>query len=232
MDEPRTKWEQLQSRFKNSWFGIIVLALIALAVFLSQVGDATKKVIDWIRPLPAADLWVQPMPPRIEPLEQFRELVKSAGPDTIYAVGATFHFGLQHDGTGEEVISINSLDVRVDAYDPRAGCPYTLTGDRIFGAGEAPLRVFDVRMSRGRVEAVQRKDQRNGPIMRGRSNNLLDIEPPLPLVLRKTEIEKIIVTFIVDDAGRYRIGLSIRYTNRNGPKTAEIPSVAICKPQE
>jgi hypothetical protein len=70
--------------------------------------------------------------------------------------------------------------------------------------------------------------------MRGRSKNLLDVDPPLPLVVRKAgdDIEKMKVTFIVDDGAQYRIGLSIRYTNREGPKTATIPPATICKPRE
>jgi hypothetical protein len=231
MDDAKTKWERLQSRFKNSWFGIIILALIAVAVSLSQVGDTVKKLGGWVGPTPAAELRVQTNQP--EPLDPFRDELKSAGPDTIYPFGATLRFDLRRVGGGDEQVSINGLYVRVDDYQPRGACPYTMPGDRIFGAGSAPPRVFNVRMSEGKVRAVQRKDEQNGQMYRSVSSNLLDGESPLALRLQKTvdEIETFIVTFIVDDPARYKIGLSIRYTNRNESKTVETPSVAICKPE-
>ncbi len=232
MEDRRTRWERLQSSFKNSWFGITVLGLIAVAAFLTQVGDSIKRASDWIRvPLEAG---LRQIEPSIEPLDKFRHLVSFVGPEPIFPVGATLQFSLVHNLEGEEVISIAGLDVSVDSYVSGAMCPFTLTGDRIFGHGEAPLRVFTVHMADGRVSSVQRKEQRNGPIMHGRNSNLLDIDPPLPLVLRKTndDIEKIVVTFIVDDAAQYRIRLSLRYSNRGGQKTATISSVNICNPRQ
>jgi hypothetical protein len=231
MDNAKTKWEQVQSRFKNSWLGIIVLSLIAFAVFLTQIGDSVKKLNEWIRPAPVADLRYQPV--FIEPLDKFRDLVTSPGADAIYPGGAKVRFNLTHDGRDDGVININSLDVTV-AHEPRFSCPYRLTGDRIYGAGESPLRQFDVFMSGGKIEAVERKEQRNGPVMRGRSNNLLDLDPPLPLVLHKTgdDTESILIIFHQDDPGRYKIGLSLRYTNRNGFKTADVASLAICDSQD
>jgi hypothetical protein len=231
MNDAASLWEQVQSRFKNSWFGITILALIALAVFLSQVGDSVKKLMDWMPP-PAADLTIERMP--IDPLPEYRQLVKAAGPDTVYPGGAMISFGLRHDRGGEEEITIKSLDVRVDAYEPQGACPYTLTGDNIFGAGERLPREFTVWMSRGKVEEVRRKAQLNGPIMRGRSNNLMDTEPPLRLFVKKTgdETEEFVIRFIQDDPGRYRIGLSTRYTDRNELKSAYIASVAFCRPAD
>ena len=172
--------------------------------------------------------------PEITPLEKFSDKAMRVGSDTIYPVGATFKFDLVHNGPGDEVINIDGLDVRVDAFDPSAACPFTLTGDRIFGAGEAPLRVFTVHMAGGKVSSVQYKPARDEQMRRGKSNNLLDTEDSPPLRLQKAgdETEAMKVTFIVDDAAQYRIGLSIRYANRDGPKTFAVPSATICKPRE
>jgi hypothetical protein len=236
MEDAKTRWEQLQGRFKNSWIGIIILALIALTAVLAQVGDLAKKVSEWIRPAPAANL--RPIAPSIKPLDQFSDKAVRVGLDTIYPVGATFDFNLVHDGPGDEVIIIDGVDVRVDAFEPGVDCPFTLTGDRIFGRGEAPVRVFTVYMADGRVSSVQYKPAPNEGMRRGHSNNLLATEGPegtaTRLRLRKAgdETEAMTVKFIVDDAAQYRIGLSIRYENRNGAKVASFPSVTVCKPRE
>jgi len=233
MEDDKTRWEQLQTRFKNSWIGIIMLALIALAAVLTQIADSAKKVSESIRPAPAANL--RPIAPSITPLDQFSDKVVRVGSDTIYPVGATFDFSLVHDGAGDEVINIDGLDVRVEAFERGAACPFTLTGDRIFGHGEPPVRVFTVYMADGKVSSVQLKPARNEPMRRGHSNNLLATEDtPTPLRLRKAddETEAMQVKFIVDDAAQYKIGLSIRYANRNGAKVATIPSVTICKPRD
>ena len=229
-DDAKTKWERLQRRFQNSWPGIAILALIALAAFVTQVGDLVQRVHEWIRPEPVADLKIESN--TIQPLEKFRDLVTSSGPGTIYPVGALVGFSITHDGGGEEVVQINGLDIAVTSYEPQAACPFTLTADQIHGAGEAPLRQFDVLLSHGRVEAVQLKEDRNEPMRRGHSSNLLDIDPPLPLIIKaRDDIEEIKIAFYADDPGRYGIDLSMRYTNSAGLKTAHVASVAFCKPE-
>ena len=103
------------------------------------------------------------------------------------------------------------------------------------GHGELPVRVFTVYMADGKVSAVQFKPAPNEGMRRGHSNDLLATEgAPTRLILRKAgeETEAMEVKFVVDDAAQYRIGLSIRYANRNGVKVATIPSVTICKPGE
>jgi len=230
VSDANTKWDQLSSRFKNSWIGVVILALIAVAAVFAQFSGLITKI--WEGPPPAADL--RRIEPEITPLEKFSDKVTTVGSDTIYPVGATFKFALVHNGAGEEAINIGGLDVRVDGFDADAACPFSLTGDRIFGAGEAPLRVFTVHMADGKVSSVQYKPAPDERMKRGKSNNLLDTEDAPPLRLRKTgdETEAIKVTFIADDAGRYRLGLSVRYANRDGRKTATIPSATICKPRE
>jgi len=225
-----TRWERLQRLFQNSRLGIAILALIAVAAFVTQVGDFVQRVHDWIRPEPAAELKIQSN--TVRPLEKYRDLVTASGPGTIYPVGALVSFAMTHDGGGGEVVQINSLDVAVTSYEAGAACPFTLTADQIHGAGEAPLRQFDVLMSHGRVEAVQLKQDRDGPMRRGHSSNLLDIDPPLPLIIKATDdIEEIKIAFYADDPGRYGIDLSVQYTNSRGSKTAPVASVAFCKPQ-
>src|SRR5262249_5899917 len=150
-------------------------------------------------PIPAPEALIQSV--SVERLPQYRDLPNPAGAQSIYPGGATVRFVARHDGKGDETISISSLDVKV-AQDAQAPCPFKLTADDIQGAGEGPLREFDVLLSGGKVKAVQRKEQRNGPVMRGRSDNLLDIEPRFPLVLRKGEDpEQIIVNFAALDSG-------------------------------
>ena len=173
-DGKTTRWEQLQSQFKNSWIEIIILALIALTAVLAEVGDAAKKVREWIAPAAAANL--RPIVPSISPLDQFSDKAVGVGSDTIYPVGAIFAFYLVHDGLGDDVITFNGIDVRVDTFDPGVVCPFTLTGDRIFGQGEPPARVFTVYMAAGKVDNVQYKPAPDKQMRRGKSNNLLAIE--------------------------------------------------------
>src|ERR1700750_331651 len=71
--EPRTtgmsdtKWDQLQTRLKNSWIGIVILALVAIAAVVAQFGDSVKKVSEWMGPAPAANL--HPIVPTVTPLD-------------------------------------------------------------------------------------------------------------------------------------------------------------------
>jgi hypothetical protein len=235
MKDAKTRYQRFVDRFQNSWVGIIVLVLIALTAGLAELGDSAKKVIEWVRPAPAPAANLRAIAATIKPLDQFSDKAVRVGSDTIYPVGATFDFNLVHDGPGEEVINIDGVDVRVDAFEPGAACPFTLTGDRIFGHGELPVRVFTVYMADGKVSAVQFKPAPNEGMRRGHSNDLLATEgAPTRLILRKAgeETEAMEVKFVVDDAAQYRIGLSIRYANRNGVKVATIPSVTICKPGE
>jgi hypothetical protein len=231
MEDQKTRWDRLQIRFKNSWIGVIILVVVALTAFLVQIGDLARKVSGSIRPVPAAQL--RTITPSIKPLDQFSDKAVRVGSDTVYPVGATLDFNLVHDGAGEEVIIVESIDVRVDAFDPGLACPFALTGDRIFGHGFAPVRVFTVYMANGSVSSVQFKPAPAAPMKRGNSNNLLATEETrLKLEKAGDDIEAIAVTFILEDAARYRIGLSVRYENRNGAQIATIPPVTICKPRE
>ncbi len=231
MGDGGTLYDRLLTSFKNSWLGVVILSLIAVAAVVAQFSGLFAALWIWLFP-PAAEL--RRIEPEITPLEKFSGNVIRVGSDTIYPVGATFKFGLVHNGGGEEVIIVEDVDVRVDAFQAGAACPFTLTGDRIFGAGDAPLRVFIVHMADGRVSSVQYKAAPDERMKRGKSNNLLDTENSPPLRLRKAndETEAMKVTFIADDAAQYRIGLSIRYTNHDGPKTVTIPSATICNPRE
>ncbi|MEA2942341.1 MAG: hypothetical protein QOD09_2870 [Bradyrhizobium sp.] len=232
MENPKTRWDQLQSRFKNSWIGIIILALIALMTAVAQVGNSTKTMIASVRPSPAAEL--RPITPTVTPLEQFGDKVVGVGPGAIYPIGATLEFKLVHDGLGADDISIDGVDVRIDAYDPSAACPFRLAGDRFFGGLEAPVREFTVFLADKKVSSVRYKAAPNEPTRRGHSNDLLATEDSSTwLKVRKNDdTERMKVKFIAEDAAQYRVGLSIRYSNRDGAKAATIPSIAICKPQE
>jgi hypothetical protein len=227
-----TKWDQLQSRFKNSWLGLALLTVIALVVAATQLGDSTKKLIEWVRPIPAPQALIQSV--SVEPLPQYRDWPRPTGAAAIYPGGAIVRFVARHDGKGddgEKTINLYGLDLKV-THDPQIACPFKPTGDDIRGAGEGPLREFIVLLSNGKVEAVQRKEQRSGPVARGRSDNLLELEPRFPLVLRKGEDpEQIIVNVAAVDLGHYQVGLSMRYTSRTEVKTADITSVSFCKPQ-
>ncbi len=228
----KTKWEMLQHRFKNSWFGIAILSLIAIVIFLSQIGDSWNKLVTFIRPAPAAELRIQSF--QSMPLPQYSSLVSSQGSDTIYPIGAIVRFDLRHVGPAAETISINSLDVNI-SYDAQSTCPFELTGDDIFGAGFPPLRVFQVRLSHEGVKAVKWRKNMGAPIMRGRSDNILDLEPPRHIVLRGKDgedVEAIQIQFVADDPGRYNIGLAASFTNSEGIKEADITSITVCKPRD
>lgn len=232
MDETKTKWEQLQTRFRNSLPGIIILSLIALGGLVTQVGAALKWISDWVRPEARADLILQQMP--VEPLEQYQNVprIDGAGNEAIYPVGAVVKFELRHNLQSSEEVRVNSLDVEVEAYDPRANCPFELTGDEFRGAGQSELRTFMVVLASGKVEGVQRREDQK-PVMRGRSTNLLNLDPPVVLTLRKQQaesVETIRVKFLAADAARYKVGLSIGYSSQQGLRTQKIAPVAICKP--
>ncbi len=171
MEGQTTRWERFQIWFKDSWIGIIILALVAIMASLSQIIDFAGKVSRSIRSTPAAQLLT--ITPSIKPLDQYRDKVVRVGSDTVYPGGAVFDFNLTHDRAGEEVIIVDSIDVRVDAFDPGLACPFALTGDRIFGHGFAPVRVFTVYMTNGGVNSVQFKPASDAPMKRGNSSNLL-----------------------------------------------------------
>ena len=228
----KTKWEMLQHRFKNSWFGIAILSLIAMIIFLSQLGDSWNKLTTLIRPVPAAELRIQAF--ESKPLPQYSSLVSSQESDTIYPIGAIVRFDLRHVGPADETISIGSLDISI-SYDADSACPFKLTGDSIFGAGFPPLRVFQVRLFHGGIKAVSWKENAESPIIRGSSNNILNMEPPRHIVLYgkdHEDVEAIQIQFVADDPGRYNISLAASFTNREGIKKADISSIKVCKPRD
>ena len=237
MDQPKTKWDQLQDRFKNSWIGLTVLGLTALAVALSQLSDSAKKLVEWLRPTPVvnisapvADVLVPAV--LIEPLQHYRELAKLAGSEAIYPGGAVIRFNASQNGNGDDPISIDGLNLMVSSDDPQKPCPFKRTVDGYRGGGVGSfLRQFDVHVNGGKIEAVQRVEGPDTPPRRGDSENLLDLGSVLPIVLRKGEDPEIIIIRIAardDGRYRYRAGLSMRYTNRTGLKTKDLGSVSFC----
>jgi hypothetical protein len=230
MAEDKTKWERLQSRFKSSWLGAIACALIAISFFTTKMSELVHTAIEWVKPSPAADLMVTVT--GIAPIPKYQMLVVAAGENTIYPVGATIELELRHNGGSDEQIRINSMDVLVKAYSADGECPFKLVGDRIIGAGSAPVREFTVQMAGGFVKTVQLKMGPDGPAMRGSGNNLLDLDPPLKLTLDKADsVESAKAKFIAGAAEQYTIGLSIHYTSSQGSRSAEIKPFTICNPK-
>jgi hypothetical protein len=239
MAEVTTQWERLQHRFKDNWLGVGVSLLLAVAVGASQIDGLLKSLTSiWkeVGPQQSASLLVQDV--MVRPLPHYESLVASAGTNTVFPVGATVEFDLRHDHGSEEELRVRSLDVKVEAYEPQAACPFALSGDAVYGGAQAPLRRFDVFMDNGQVAEVQRREASNGPVSTGRSSNLLKIEPAFPLSLKPRGekvadgIESLSVEFVVWDTARYRLNLSGSYTNLEGKKTVEIASVIICRPRE
>jgi len=230
-DAKQSRWDRLQGRFKNSWIGIALLALAAATMFLTQIGESTKKASEWINSTSHAGLDIQTLPNR--PLEKFSGLVVALGPNTIFPAGANLSADLRHDHKADETISIRSLDVSIDAYDPHGACPYKLSSDRIAGAGANPVKVFVVHLSEGHVDSVERIEQPHGPVRHGRSKNLLELDEPLSLTLKKADdVEPIVVRFVIDDPGRYKVGLSASYTGGSGVSVKAVGSVSMCLPKD
>jgi hypothetical protein len=235
-----TEWDRFQERFKNSWIGIAILAAVSLVgavctmlVGLNQLGFPVKDRIEraWPKLEPAADILIQDVV--IKPIDEKRHLAEPASAQTILPGGAIVSFDARHNAKGDEAISINGLDVRVTAYETNVPCPHQPTGDGIRGAGTGAPRVFQVWLAGGKVDAVQLTQERGAPPMHGRSDDLLALDPPFWLVLRKGEDpEKIVVRFVAVDYGLYRLDLSMRYSNNKRSETVKIASVAFCKPRK
>jgi len=227
-----TRWDWLQRLFKDSWIGTVVLGLVTAVGVLSVFSEQAKKLVWWA---PVSDVSIQGF--SVKPLAEYRKDYRNpatlVGTETVYPVGAILDITAEHNRKGDEVIRINSLDVKVVSYEPDVSLPFRLTGDQIRGAGTGKyFRQFEVRLSGGRVETVTLTEP-NGPERNGRSHDLLDVDPPFPLVLRKgDDPEILVVELIADDTARYRVSLSMSYTNRKKSKTIEVASVSFCNPRD
>ena len=169
--------------------------------------------------------------PLIEPLQQYRELAKPSGSEAIYPGGAVVRIDASHDGSGDEKISVVSLDLKVGPDESQAPCPFKRTGDGLRGGGVGFI-LAAVRRVRGRRKnrssAAKGRAQQAAAAWQQREF-LLDLGEVLPIVLRKGEDpETMIIRIAQQDDGRYRANLSMRYTNRTGLKTKDLGFVSFC----
>lgn len=223
-----TLFDELQRQFENNWWGVAVLALAAALLFASKIADALKNLAEKIRPS-SADLLIQAL--RMGPLPHFRDVAISAQ-DSVYPVGAQIEFGLRHNGRDTGEIRVDSIEVKLDDYTKDAMCPFTLAGDKVFGAGRSPVNVYNVLVSGSGVSSVLYKDP-DGKSHKGRTGDILALDPPLKLTLHKSEtdsVESIQLLVQAPDPGLYRLSLSLRYSTPKGEGEKKVTSFSICTP--
>jgi hypothetical protein len=228
---PETKYEKLQALLKNNWWGVALIAAPIVLLSVAQFGDSADKIAGWFRSAPLSDLLVQDA--SVEPLAS-DETPREAAPDATYPWAARVKFHIRHNQRGRDQISIRRIDVRVISYDKDGTCPFDVSGNNIYGAGPAPIRVFQVRMSEGRVHDVQVKFDGDKPPSRGNQPNLLDLDPPYEWDLTDTGKESddpMEVRFLLMDSGTYKVGLSMHYSTLTESRTKEIATVNLCRPR-
>jgi S1-C subfamily serine protease len=177
-----------------------------------------------------ADLLIQAL--RVGPLPQFRDVGIAAAQDPVYPVGAQVEFELRHNGRDKGEIRINHIDVKLDDYSKSAACPFTLTGDRFFGAGTAPVKVYNVQVTESGVSSVQYKDPA-GKSHKGKTDDILALDPPVKLTLHKSETDSVETVQIIVrtlDPGQYKLSISLNYTTPKGEKKKKVTSLSICTP--
>jgi hypothetical protein len=226
-----TLWDELQRLLENSWLGVAVLAIAAVILFAGKIADAFKKLADAINIFwqPSADLSVQTL--RVGPLPQFRD-VAIAAQELVYPMGAQVEFNLCHDGRHEGEIRIDRIAVKLDDYAKQATPPFELTGDRVFGAGRAPVNVYRVLMSGSGVSSVDYEDPA-GKAHKGKTDDILALDPPVRLTLHKSEndsMETVQILIRALDPGLYKLSVSLGYTTPGGEREKKVTSLSIFTP--
>jgi hypothetical protein len=226
-----TLWDEFQRQLQNNWWGVAVLAVAAAILFAGKIAEALKKLADAINIFwhPSADLSIQAL--RVGPMPQFRDLAIAA-PDPVYPVGAQVEFNLRHNGRDTGEIRIDHIEMKLDDYAKEATCPFTLTGDSVFGAGTAPVKVYNVLVSGSGVSSVHYKDPA-GKTHKGKTDDILALDPPVKLTLHKSEtdsVETVQILIRALDPGLYKLSVSLRYTTPKGEGEKKVTSFSICTP--
>jgi hypothetical protein len=226
-----TLWDELQRQLQNNWWGVAVLAVAAALLFVGKIAEALKKLAEAINIFwhPSADLLIQAL--RVGPLPQFRD-VAIAAQESVYPVGAQVEFDLRHNGRDTGEIRIDRIEIKLDDYAKEAACPFTLTGDRVFGAGWAPGNVYNVLVSGSGVSSVHYKDPA-GKTHKGKTADILALDPPVKLTLHKSEtdsVETVQILIRALDSGLYKLSVFLRYTTPKGEGEKKVTSLSICTP--
>jgi hypothetical protein len=227
--ETATLFDELQRHLLNSWWGVVLAGTAAAVVFAGKIADALKKLIElfW---RPAAELTIQAL--RVGPLPEFRHVPVGGARDSVYAVGAQVEFNLRHDGRDQGEIRIDHIEVKLDDFGKSAACPFTLTGDHFFGAGSAPVKVYRVGMSESGVTSVQYTDAA-GNLHRGKTDDILALDPPVKLTLHKSEadsVETVQITIWTYDPGLYKLSILLDYSTPKSQEKKKVTSLSICTP--
>ena len=229
MDDQPTRWDEIRRRFQNSWLGVGLAAIAAVVLFSSQLAEGVTTLTKLLWPKPTVSLKIQKT--SVAPLPQYARLVPAAAQDAVYPVGARLSFDLRHDENSEGEIRISHLNLKIDDYKVTS-CPFSITGDRLFGAGTAPVREFIVLLSKAGVTSVQRTDE-HGTISKGNSGDLLSVEPPVAFTLGRSEKdsgESFSVAMTATDPGQYAASLWVTYSTPQAVKEAKVAAVTLCKP--
>jgi hypothetical protein len=161
---------------------------------------------------------------RLRPLDAHPVLEPAEFDGPVYTGGARLSFTLAHNGQGGRPIHLHAIVPEVLEYRAgvQPGLDYRVAGDRLFGAGVRPPRVFSIALKAGAVASARwMPDVPGGAPVPARADNLLDTDPPRVLHFTDTrdDIEELQGSVTLRDAGLVRLRFAFHYSVAGDDRT-------------
>lgn len=232
MNSESSRWDRLQTRFKNSIIGVVVLSLLAGAVFLTNALDIGQRLKDWINP-PVTDLLITKLAGanRPQPLDAYDVIKASTGAAAsiaapgIYPRGAKISVDLAHNRLGDATIVLRGIKL-ISQFSPGLNplYAYEVHSERVIGAGPIKPLVFHVALFGEKVGPAMRViDAKKNLFVISQSNeNFLATEEPVLFELNPADdSESIDIEVTAEEPGLYEISFTLTYSVLGEVKTKE-----------
>ena len=237
MDTKTSRWDRLQTRFKNSFMGVVVLSLLAGTVLVTNAFDVGQRLNEWINP-PVADLLVTPLagPNRPRPLDAYdiiradkgqadKGATASTDAPGVYPRGAKVSVDLAHNRAGNATIVLRGIEL-VSQYTPGLDPVYAYKAhnERVTGAGPIKPLVFHVALFGEEVGPAMRiidAKQNLFAISQSNENFLATDEPELFELTPADDAESIDIEVTAEEPGLYEISFVLTYAVLGEVKTKQ-----------
>ncbi len=172
-----TLWDRFIRRFKNHWIGVVIMAILASIVAITQFADFFDRTILKSQGRPRLKISSLNTPGRLSVLDGHP--LRRNGDKDVHSGGFKARFSLSHSGKSKHTIKLTGVRLVVDEYKTgeNARLAYQPDFDEIIGKGTAKAKTFQASLN-GNLPVKPRWINECGMGQAAKSDNFLDIEPP------------------------------------------------------